>query len=187
MRLPEGEFDVVLADPPWSYSGQQDKWGAAAKFYALMSDGDIFKMPVGDLLTDRGVLFLWATCPKLDVAVAAIEAWGLHFRGVAFVWVKTTGVGVPIKAQGVRPSITKPLTELVLAASPVRTGRPMPLGSEAVCQTVFAPKGDHSAKPDGVQDAIELLYPNALRLEMFARRARSGWSNWGLEAPDTIR
>ena len=26
-------YDVVLADPPWSYYGAPDKWGAAAKFY----------------------------------------------------------------------------------------------------------------------------------------------------------
>jgi N6-adenosine-specific RNA methylase IME4 len=185
--LPDGEFDVIVADPPWTYEGSPTKWGAAGKEYECMSNMDIFHLRVGDLLTERGVLFLWATCPKLDVAMDALANWGLHFRGVAFVWVKTTSVGVPIRAQGVRPSITKPLVELVLAASPVRTGRPMPLGSEAVCQTVFAPKGEHSVKPDGVQTAIETLYPNALKLEMFARRARSGWSNWGLEAPDTIR
>lgn len=60
----------------------------------------------------------------------------------------------------------------------------MALGSEAVCQTVFAPKRGHSEKPEQVQTSIELLYPYSVKLEMFARSGRSGWQNWGLEAPD---
>jgi N6-adenosine-specific RNA methylase IME4 len=124
-------YDVVLADPPWSYYGKQDKWGAAAKFYRLMTDEDIGTLPIRDLLAARGALFLWATGPRLDFAVRCIERWRLEFRGVAFVWVKTTADGRPIGAQGVRPSIVKPTTEFVLAASPVARGRPMPLADEA--------------------------------------------------------
>ena len=146
-----------------------------------MSDQEIFRLPVADLLADRGVVFLWATCPRLDSAVDAIRAWGLHFRGVGFVWVKTTGAGVPIRAQGVRPSVTKPLTELVLVGSNVKSGRPLPLASESVCQTVFAPRGAHSEKPEGVQDAIEVMYPGKRYAELFARRKRPGWDVWGNE------
>src|SRR5271165_1785337 len=130
--FPQGLFDVVLADPPWYYTGQQDKWGAAAKFYDLMQDKEINELPIQDLLANVAVVFLWATGPRLDAAIHAIESWGLYYRGVAFVWVKTTQAGVPIAAQGVRPSIVKPLTEFVLAASTVKEGRPLPLASEAV-------------------------------------------------------
>jgi len=48
--LPEGKWDVVLADPPWSYAGPQDKWGAAAKFYDTMTDEDLRNMPVRDMM-----------------------------------------------------------------------------------------------------------------------------------------
>jgi hypothetical protein len=40
MTLPDQQYDVLLLDPPWSYHGQQDKWGAAAKFYDLMTDDE---------------------------------------------------------------------------------------------------------------------------------------------------
>jgi len=66
----------------------------------------------------------------------------------------TTRGGVPIGAQGVRPSITKPLTELVVAGSTVARGRPIALASEGVCQTVFAPKAEHSRKPEALQERI---------------------------------
>lgn len=101
--------------------------------------------------------------------------------GVAFVWIKTKRDGSPIGAQGVRPSIVKPLTEFVLAASRVPNGRPMPLGSESVVQTVFAPRREHSRKPDEVRERIEQLYPDARRLEVFARTSAPGWDVWGNE------
>lgn len=181
LELPSNTYDVILLDPPWSYTGQQDKWGAAAKFYTLMTPEEIIEIPVWEILNPSSVLFIWATGPKLHHAIQVIEAWDLYYRGVAFVWVKTTKKGVPIGAQGVRPSIVKPLTEFVLAASKVKEGRPLSLSSEAVVQTVLAPKMEHSRKPEEVQDRIEMLYPDASRLEMFARRQREGWDVWGDE------
>lgn len=53
-----------------------------------------------------------------------------------------------------------------------------------VRQVVLAPRAKHSAKPEAVQDRIELLWPDAgPRLELFARRRRPGWAAWGAEAP----
>jgi len=179
--LPNDRFDVILADPPWLYYGDQAKWGAAAKFYELLPDADLATFPMGDLIEKPGVLFLWATGPRLDAAIDLIGKWGLHYRGVAFVWVKTKKDGTPIGAQGVRPSIVKPLTEFVLAASTERLGRPLPIHDESVVQTVFAPKGAHSEKPVMVQERIERLYPEAKKLELFARMPRPGWTTWGDE------
>ncbi|QHL90759.1 DNA methyltransferase [Sphingomonas changnyeongensis] len=179
--LPDRRYDVILADPPWAYYGQQNKWGAAAKFYATAPDEAIVRLPIPDLLTDRGVLFLWATSPRLDVAMACLQAWQLHFRGIAFVWVKARKDGGPIRAQGVRPSIVKPTAEYVIAASRVAKGRPMKLADEAVSNVILAPRRAHSQKPDAVAEAIERLYPEASRLEMFARTLRPGWDLWGDE------
>lgn len=174
-------YDVILADPPWSYHGQQAKWGAAAKFYSTMSDEELMAMKVRAMLNPRGVLFCWATAPRLDFAIRLVGEWGLCYRGVAFVWVKTTKAGVPIGARGVRPSIVKPTTEFVIAASRVEKGRPMPLADESVAQVVLAPVAEHSRKPDEVNARIERLYPDARRLELFARRERAGWDVWGNE------
>lgn len=189
-ELPPRSYEVLTADPPWSYTGQQDKWGAAAKFYDTVTDEDLLSLPMADLLDRRGVLLLWATCPRLDFAVDCIRGWGLHFRGVAFIWIKTRLDGEPVGAQGVRASTVKPTCELVLeashemvlTASHVKKGRPMPLGSEKVVQTIFAPKGRHSEKPSEFRRRVEALYPNASRLEMFARSTVPGWDAWGDEA-----
>ena len=172
-------YDVIITDPPWSYYGSTHNMGDAAKEYDLMPDNDILNFAYP--LAPNGVLFMWATCPRLDFAVDYIRYLGLHYRGVAFVWVKTRQDGTPIGAQGVRPSIVKPITELVIAASPIAKGRPRPLASESVVQTVFAPRGKHSEKPETVQDRIEQMYPNDRKAEYFARRHRTGWDCFGNE------
>lgn len=180
--LPTTTFDIIYADPPWGYHGSQTKWGAAAKFYQTATDDDLLAFPMRALMEKRAVLFLWATSPRLDFAMQCITQWGLHYRGVAFVWVKTRQDGTPIGAQGVRPSIVKPTVEYVLAASTVEKGRPLKLADESIPNTVFAPRGKHSQKPDEVRQRIERLYPDATRLELFARERHEGWTSWGNEA-----
>ncbi|MDE2469199.1 MAG: hypothetical protein KGL35_10780 [Bradyrhizobium sp.] len=176
-----GPYSVILADPPWDHYGPPDKWAAAGKHYPLMTDDEIARLPVPSLLTQRAVLFLWCTSSTLARAITLLDRWDLHYRGVAFVWVKTARSGLPIGAQGVRPSITKPLTEFVLAGSTSPRGRPLPLSDEAVRQTVFAPRAEHSTKPDEVHASIERMYPAFPKAELFARRPRTGWACWGNE------
>jgi N6-adenosine-specific RNA methylase IME4 len=179
--FPSRQYTVVVADPPWFYHGSQTKCGAAAKQYPTMSDDALLNLPVRTIMAPRSVLFLWATGPRLDFAIQCIHSWNLCYRGVAFVWIKTRADGAPIGAQGVRPSIIKPITEFVLAASPIKRGRPLPVADEAIRQTVFAPRTMHSSKPDAVMEEIEKLYPRANRIELFARRCRAGWDSWGDE------
>lgn len=182
--LPDKKYSVILLDPPWQMYGSPTKDAAAGKHYNLIPDDEMLALPVRDVLDKPGVAFIWSTCPRLDFAVDCIRSWGLTFRGISFIWVKCRGDGKPIGAQGVRPSITKPLTELVLVASTEKRGRPLPLGSESVVQTVFAPRREHSRKPDEVIARIDALYPTVRKLELFARGlpANDMWDIWGDEA-----
>jgi N6-adenosine-specific RNA methylase IME4 len=150
-----------------------------------MSMDEICALPIRSLFRDpkRGALFLWATCPRLHFAIDATRAWGLHYRGVAFVWTKTRVDGKVIGAQGVPPTATKPTAELCLLATLTPTGRPFPLLDAAVRQDVFAPRGRHSAKPAVVRDRIVALYGDRPRIELFARESVVGWDRWGREAP----
>jgi N6-adenosine-specific RNA methylase IME4 len=181
MKFPDKKYQVVYADPPWAYYGSKTKMGAAGKHYPLMSKEDIYALPVHEIMESSSALFLWATCPRLDWAIHAIEEWGLNFRGVAYVWVKTRLDGVPIGARGVTPTFTKPLTEMVLAATPQKTGRPLRVLDLKQTQTVFAPVGRHSAKPTEVRFRITSLCEAESRIELFARERTDGWDAWGDE------
>jgi len=178
-------YQVILTDPPWGYYGSTDGMGDVGKEYKTMSEQELldYRYP----LDKKGILFMWTTGPKLEFSLNCIRAHGLHYRGVAFVWVKTKKDGVtPVGAVGVRPSIVKPLAEFVISASYVEKGRPMPLHAENIGQFVLSPHvrfigGRHSQKPDAVQERIERMYPDATKAEFFARRYRVGWDCFGDE------
>jgi len=73
---------------------------------------------------------------------------------------------------------TRSNTEPILLAT---RGHPLRLAAD-VHQVIIAPVGEHSAKPDEAYRRIERLYPGPY-LELFARKAREGWTTWGDELP----
>ncbi|MBV9233060.1 MAG: hypothetical protein JO030_03370 [Candidatus Eremiobacteraeota bacterium] len=180
--LPHGPFDVVYADPPWSYYGSPIKDAAAGKHYALMSQSALAEMPVRAMMSKRAALFLWATGPRLHYAIELIERWRLHYRGVLYVWVKTNRRGEIIRGQGIPPTFTKPTSEFVLAATTMPTGRPFPLLDLAQGQVVLAQRSLHSRKPEVFRTLIERLCGDRPRIELFAREAAPGWASWGAQS-----
>ena len=179
--FPARRYEIIYADPPWPYYGDPNKDQAAGKHYALMSVEAIKALPVQEIRAQPAVLFLWATSPKLAEALEVMEAWGFHFRGVAYVWVKTTRDGRIISGQGIRPTFTKPTSEFVLIGSTNARGRTFPLLTEAQGQVVPAPRGRHSEKPPAVRERIVELLGDRARIELFARARVSGWDAWGNE------
>ena len=191
-------YDVIYADPPWWYNkraqsyeqwrdGRQTKTGVnrtrfgggAEKHYKLMKDDELIALRplIDDWANQNCALFMWATCPRLDSAINLIKAWGFGYATVAFVWEKVNRTdGGPIFNPGY---YTASNAELVLLGvrGTMRPQQPM------IQQVIRAPRREHSRKPDEVWRRIELMYPAAKRLEMFARGAWPNWDVWGLEAP----
>jgi N6-adenosine-specific RNA methylase IME4 len=156
----------------------------ASRHYQLMSDEDIKSMPLKSILHKEAFVFVWATCPKLDLAIDVIKSWGLYYRGVAHVWVKTNKSGNIIHAQGVPPTYSKPTTELLLVATTTKKGRPLKLLNSAIPQVVLESRQPqvHSAKPKIFHNLIEkALGDNYNRIEIFAREAYPGWDVIGNE------
>ena len=69
-------------------------------------------------------------------------------------------------------------TEQLLYAT---RGRGLKRVNCGVSQAILAPRCEHSRKPDEVFDGLERLFGLVRRLELFARRFRSGWEVWGDE------
>jgi N6-adenosine-specific RNA methylase IME4 len=178
-------YDIILADPAWPYYGSTTKNAAAGKHYDLMSLAQIGAIPVRAMANPKAALFLWATCPRLPDAIDTIRAWGFHYRGVAFTWVKTRRDGGIIHGQGVPPTITKPNCELLLVATTMKRGRPFPLLNHAMGQVVLAPRGKHSAKPPIFREKIVELLGDRPRVELFARETVAGWTAMGVDADGT--
>lgn len=84
----EKKYEVIYADPPWSYRQQGSKEavrGMARQHYSTMSTEDICKLPVRKLGTDSAILFMWATFPNMGDALKVMESWGFEYKTAAFV------------------------------------------------------------------------------------------------------
>jgi N6-adenosine-specific RNA methylase IME4 len=182
----DARYDIVYADPPWSYYGDPNKDQAAGKHYKTMTDDEISAMPVRSIMAPRSCAFVWATSSKLESAIDVINAWDLCYRGVFQVWVKTNRAGKVINGQGVRPSYTKPTVEYLLVASTHMKGRTFPILTEAMENVVMAtrPNNIHSKKPAVFRDNITKLLGDRKRIELFARESIEGWDAWGNDVND---
>jgi N6-adenosine-specific RNA methylase IME4 len=162
-------FPVILADPPWKYEDDETR-GAAEDHYPTMDVEQICSLPVLEHATDDAILFLWATSPLLQDALAVMNAWDFDYRS-SIVWVKPrTGMGHWVRVNH----------EFLLVG--VRGKMPAPPPKARPSSIITAPVGPHSAKPEESYRRIEEMYPRLPRLELFARRPRKGWTVWGNQA-----
>jgi N6-adenosine-specific RNA methylase IME4 len=196
LSLPR-RYKLVYVDPAWEYYGDPDKPQAAGKHYNTMPLDEMMALPVRQLIDEVGVVFMWATGPKLADAIDLLRAWGFHYRCIAYFWIKTTKAGKVIEGQGVRPSFVKQLGEVVIVGSTEPQlgevvivgsteprGRTLPILTESQGQNIFAPRPDdeHSRKPEEARWRIDELYGDIPKIELFARCRYPGWDAWGLEA-----
>ena len=67
-----------------------------------------------------------------------------------------------------------------------KKGRGCTLYNKSQRSVLFDINKKHSAKPEGLQDRLDLMYGNVVdKLELFARRERPGWKCVGLECPSS--
>jgi len=163
-----GVFEVMCADPPWTYTNSGFTQSAAVQYptldveaIATLPDRD----PTFPKTADDSVLFLWATSPLLPDALRVLEAWRFAYKA-SMVWEKDAapGIGWWVRTRH----------ELLLIAE---RGSLHP--SVTPDSIVRAANGRHSEKPDEVYRLIETMYPQFRRVEVFARGERAGWSVWG--------
>ena len=173
-------YDIVLCDPPWWYkpTGTYNQTGASTH-YPLMTDNELMAFDIKQWMNPNAALFLWATCPRLDFALQCIKSWGLYYRGIAFIWIKTNLNGKIMGAKGPPPAFVKPVSELVLVATTIPSGRVFPIIDFTVGQIILSQRRAHSEKPDEVADNIVRLCGERSRIELFARKPRLGWDIWG--------
>jgi N6-adenosine-specific RNA methylase IME4 len=167
-------YSVLLADPPWRYDYARTKSRRVENHYPTMALADICALDVASLAAVDAVLFLWATNPKLEEALSGIRAWGFSYRTNA-AWVKPQmGMGYYFRQQH----------ELLLVATRGTPKTPLPANRPR--SVMSAPRQAHSKKPEIARELIERMYPDARRLEMFAREQRPGWDVWGNEVVSDV-
>lgn len=192
-ELEKKGYDLILADPPWHYNSRKaggevknkTKFGGGAeKWYPLMKDKEILGMAplIQRISNTPASLLLWATMPRLDFALEVMAAWGFKYKTTAFTWVKmTNNMERPRYGPGY---YTASNAEIVLLGT---KGKPMRPETAMVPSVILSPRQEHSRKPEEVHQRIELMYPEARKVELFARRAdRPGWDYIGNELPNNV-
>lgn len=163
-------YGLIMADPPWSYDLWSEKGmkKSAMAQYETMSDDAIAALPVHELARGDCVLWLWATAPKLDVAMTVMRAWGFKYRTFGAWDEERWGTGYIMR------SVAEPFL-IGTIGKPQFDGRSVP-------NVIRGGARQHSRKPEQAYQVAEKFAPRAFCCELFARQSRKGWATWGNEA-----
>lgn len=172
------KFCTVLADPPWQFANRTGKMAPEHRRlhrYRTMKLNEICALPVPAVTAERAHLYLWVPNALLTEGLQVMKAWGFAYK-TNIVWYKVRKDGGP-DGRGVG-FYFRNVTELLLfgICGRIRTLTP----GRTETNIMISRKREHSRKPDLAYDLIERCSPGPY-LELFARRGREGWIQWGDE------
>ena len=140
-----------------------------------MSLDDIKSLDVDGITHDDGILYIWATSPKLREALEVIDAWGFEYK-TQMIWDKEhIGMGY----------WTRGRHEILLIAT--KGNPPAPKPEHRWDSVQVEARREHSRKPEWTYEMIEQQWGDAAKLEMFARTERAGWSTFGNETDTFVQ
>jgi site-specific DNA-methyltransferase (adenine-specific) len=193
--LPREKYNLIYCDPPWQYKVEKGVEGVAARHYKTVSNAELCKLNVPSICEANSVIIMWATWPKIQEALQVMGSWGFEYVTALMVWLKLEKSGKPRLNIGwwLRSN-----TEFILVG---KRGKVTHLKNlDFMCRTSqvmetsdgveyeFAPevpvletvgRGVHSRKPEEARRIIEAAFPDANKIELFARGEIPGWATWG--------
>lgn len=177
-------FDVIVSDPPWVFNDRLTMSsvprGAEANYPTLDKAAlCALKIPTAP----NAILALWCPSSLLADGLAVMQAWGFTQK-TTWAWVKTTKDGNGL-AFGMGRTF-RACHELALIGTKgsikVEDKAQRSVGVSLFDDVAeFCPTSGHSTKPEALQDSLDLMFPDAAKLELFGRRTRKGWLVLGNE------
>lgn len=184
---------VIVADCPWSFGDRlkmSDVKRGAQSNYSIMTTKDIQALPIKDLADPNGCLLaLWCPSALIKDGLDIMSAWGFELK-TTYVWVKNKKV-LP-KDLALDQSLSFGMGRTFRASHEIAligvndTDIYQQLENRSQRSVSFAPNLGHSVKPETLQNSLDLMFPKANKLELFARRERKGWTCLGNQCPTTI-
>jgi site-specific DNA-methyltransferase (adenine-specific) len=183
MNLPDKKYQIIYADPPWSYYNDMTVMpdcttvkGMRRPPYPVMSSSDIKNLPIQKISEDDCILFIWTTDYHLEKCMEIVKCWGFEYKTVGFVWQKLNKQGNPVCFMGAYTM--KSGVEICLIATKGKNAHKM-VEKHNIRSLIQSPRLHHSKKPDEVRKRIEELVGNKSKIELFARDRFDGWDCWG--------
>uniref|UniRef100_A0A6M3JM90 Putative methyltransferase n=3 Tax=viral metagenome TaxID=1070528 RepID=A0A6M3JM90_9ZZZZ len=181
LPFPDKKYQIILADPPWSYRNKKvfSKFknklgyvdGGCLNKYPTMSLDEICNLPLGDIADKNSVLFLWATVPLLPEAFQVLTAWGFKYKTM-LTWRKIMSLGMGFWFRG-------QCEHLILGIKGKIPAFRLQESNFIQCKVLR-----HSKKPHEFRQLIERATQKMTlqnRIELFARQKTDGWDVWGNE------
>ena len=181
------KFNVICADPAWSFDDGLKKMKSATKRsaqsqYSTMSPQEIIDLDVKSIADpDHCVLALWVPSTLLPLGFEVMESWGFKFKQT-FIWVK-------VKKSADKETDMNKMTSVGMGRLFRQSHEIALIGTmgkvyshledKSQRSVMFDINKGHSCKPELLQDRLDRMFPNGNRLEMFARRVRPNWTGIG--------
>ncbi|TRY75362.1 hypothetical protein TCAL_00764 [Tigriopus californicus] len=176
LRRANRKFDIILADPPWENRHIKRK-----SEYAMMSNEDLARLPIQDLLHDHGYLIIWCTLSQRHQTELEgwLDRWDCELLTRWF-WLKVTKCGEPVI--DLEKAHKRPY-EVILIARKRTSSNPIPSHFRKELIVCSVPSGHHSHKPPLSQILDEILptSPSRKCLELFGRYLVPHWTTLGNE------
>lgn len=169
---------VAIIDAPWCFDTRSAKGKKKSPKYQTMTNLELRAIgkTIRGLLGKDAVVLAWVTAPQLANAFTVFAEWGLQYASWR-AWQKDRlGTGYWVQNDA----------EILLI---FKRGKPKPPPRGKQGRTLF--KGQrlekrHSSKPVVIHEWVESCYPNARKVEIFARKEREGWEVYGDEVGTLI-
>jgi len=173
------KYDIILADPPWKQKrggkkSVREKSSGLDLIYPTMSLGAItsYLYNASLLGEENHILFLWVIDKYLEEThqILRILDYKIHAR---MIWNKVTGIPAAFTIRYGHEYLFYCYQGKMLPVAKAERGKIHSVFTEQTTK--------HSKKPEISFEIIERLFPNAKKLELFARKQRQGWDAYGNE------
>lgn len=184
------KHQVIIADPAWGFDDGLKKMKrkvkrSAASQYHTMTPQQVAALQVKDLADPAGcVLALWVPGSMLEDGLMVMKAWGFKLKQI-FVWVKLKKDYAKEKDwnSATRVGMGRLFRQSHEIALICTSGKSVykflkNKGQRSVC---FDLNRGHSIKPSLLHERLDKMFPEAQKVELFARRPMKGWTVLGDE------
>lgn len=179
---------VIIADPPWGFGDGLKKMKrkvkrSAESHYKTMTAAEVAGLPVPSIVDPTGcVLALWVPGSMLADGLTVMKFWGFKQKQI-FVWIKLK------KDFAKEPDVNKSTRvgmgrlfrqshEIALIGTAGKSIYPL-LKNKGQRSVAFDLNAGHSCKPPTLHKRLEVMFPSANKVELFARRPQAGWTCLG--------
>lgn len=159
----DGNFDVVVLDPPWNYGREYDpETSRVANPYPEMNQQELKDLNIP--VNDNAVIWLWTTHQFIWDAKELLTHWGFDYKAL-LVWDKENiGMGHWLRMQA----------EFCLLAI---KGKPI-WDNKSYRDIIREKRREHSRKPDAFYKMVDDICYGS-KLDFFSREPREGWTSFG--------